>query len=262
MPSLLSDQVQRGRTALVTVADRGVGRAIAERLAEAGMTVYLGSSSESAGKDAERVLRAAGHDVHSVVVDPDDIATIWGAAERIEWRDGKLDALVNVLGLTAASSVVRTADRADDLRAVFDANVVEAMRVVAVTEALLPLLRRSGSARIVNVTSAFRPGARVPARLLSAADEDGLPEISGGVSPRTTVEMLTLQYADVARRDGVLVSTVCLDAEEGGFGDESDMSFTLLRAVSVPVGLATLADDEPTATSTDCSGVRMILLDQ
>ncbi|GAA2972830.1 SDR family NAD(P)-dependent oxidoreductase [Streptomyces enissocaesilis] len=135
MPSLLSDQVQRGRTALVTVADRGVGRAIAERLAEAGMMVYLGSSSESAGKGAEWVLRAAGHDVHSVVVDPDDIATLWRAAEHIEWRGGKLDALVNILGLTAASSVERTSDRADDLRAVFDANVVEAMRVVAVTEA-------------------------------------------------------------------------------------------------------------------------------
>ncbi|MGW0420958.1 SDR family NAD(P)-dependent oxidoreductase [Streptomyces sp. NPDC003015] len=252
MPSLQSDQAQRGRTALVTVADRGVGRAIAERLAEAGMTVYLGSSSESAGKDAEGVLRDAGHDVHSVVVDPDDIATLWRAAERIEWRDGKLDALVNVLGRTAAFS----------LRAVFDANVVEAMRVVAVTEALLPLLRRSGSARIVNVTSAFRSGVRVPSRLLSATGEDDLPEISGGVSPRTTVEILTLQYADAARRDGVLVSTVCLDAGEGGFGDESDISFALLRAVSVPVGLATLADDEPTATSTDCSGVRMVLLDQ
>jgi NAD(P)-dependent dehydrogenase (short-subunit alcohol dehydrogenase family) len=262
MPSLLSEQTQHGRTALVTVADTGVGRAIAERLAEAGMTVYLGSRSEDSGRDVEQVLRAAGHDVHSVVVDPDDIATLWRAAERIEWRSGQLDVLVNVLGLTAASSAGESSSGEDELHAIFDANVVDGIRVVAVTEALLPLLRRSGSARIVNVASAFRSDARVAADLPVAAVGDDLPEISGSVSPRTTVEVLTLQYADLAGRDGVLVNAVCLDAESGGFDDGREMSFALLRAVSVPVGLATLADNGDTATSTDLDGVRLVLLNQ
>ncbi|GAA2978481.1 SDR family NAD(P)-dependent oxidoreductase [Streptomyces fulvorobeus] len=259
MPSLLSDQVQHGRTAFVTVADMGIGRAIAERLAEVDMTVYLGSRTEMSGKDVEQVLHAAGRDVHSAVVDPDDIASLWRVAERIERHSGQLDVLVNVLGLTTAFSVEKTASPDDDVRAVFDANVNESVRVVSVTEALLPLLRKSGRARVVNVSSAFRSGGRVPARLPSAVVEGGLPEVSGSVSPRTAVEALTLQYAGLARQDGVLVSAVCLDAEAGGFGDGPDASFALLQAASVPVRLATLADGELTATSTDCDGVRLVL---
>ncbi|MGW0925853.1 SDR family NAD(P)-dependent oxidoreductase [Streptomyces sp. NPDC002755] len=260
MSSALSDQTQHGRAALVTVADGGVGRAIAERLAEEGMTVYLGSLTETAGKDTERALRSSGHDARSVVLDPTDISTAWRAAERIERHSGRLDVLVNVLGLTASYTVDETLSGSDGFRSVFDANVVEAVRVVTVTEALLPLLRRSGSARIVNVTSGFRSGTQAPAGLPSAAAGYDLPEISGSVSPRTAVEVLTLEYANASRRDGVLVNAVCVDAEEGGFWDEPDMSFALLKAVSVPVGLAMLADDEPTATSTDCDGVRMILV--
>lgn len=92
------------RVALVTVADAGLGRAVARELAEAGMTVYVGARREKAGQKAERELRASGLDARHVPLDLDEDATMARAAELVERSSGRLDVLVNMVGLTSSST--------------------------------------------------------------------------------------------------------------------------------------------------------------
>lgn len=88
------------RVALVTGANKGVGRAIAQQFGELGMIVYLGARNEERGAQAESELRAAGHDVRDVRLDVSDPDTVALTAKRIEQESGKLDTLVNNAGIS------------------------------------------------------------------------------------------------------------------------------------------------------------------
>ena len=128
--------------ALVTGANKGIGKEIARQLAAAGLTVYVGS------RDAARGGRAVGEiggDARLLVLDVTDAASIDDAARQV----GTLDILVNNAGVSGTD---KTADR-DDLdafRRIYETNV---FGVVAVTNAFLPALRRSAHPRIVNLSS-------------------------------------------------------------------------------------------------------------
>ncbi|WP_078610832.1 MULTISPECIES: SDR family NAD(P)-dependent oxidoreductase [Streptomyces] len=78
------------RVAVVTGANKGVGRAIAQQLADLGMTVYLGARDEERGRAAESELRAGGRDVRFLRLDVTDGAAVclWGggAAGRRGWH--------------------------------------------------------------------------------------------------------------------------------------------------------------------------------
>lgn len=105
---------------------------------------------------AAAALRAAGGTAHAVVLDVTDQATTRTAAQQIEERFGHLDVLTNNAGITG-SGQVSPEDAHDQVpssdldMAVFETNV---FGVIAVTNAMLPLLRRSPAPRIVNVSSA------------------------------------------------------------------------------------------------------------
>src|SRR5262249_7121306 len=127
--------------ALVTGGNKGIGRAIAERLAGLGMTVLLAARDTQRGENAAAALRAAGGDAHPIVLDVTDPATIHAAAAQITSRFGRLDVLVNNAGISGDPG--RQTPGAADLdvvRAVFETNF---FGVIMVTDALLPLLRRS-----------------------------------------------------------------------------------------------------------------------
>ncbi|MFJ6076294.1 SDR family NAD(P)-dependent oxidoreductase [Streptomyces sp. NPDC093065] len=223
------------RVALVTVADTGLGRAVARLLAEAGVTVYAGVRSDAAGRATERELRASGLDVRHTRLDLDDDTTVTRAAELVQRGGGRLDALVNMVGLTA--SLGGAADGSDrELRAMFETNLLDALHLMTVTGAMFPLLRRSGG-RVVNVAGAFEAPAR-----------------TGAAAPRNAVEALTLRYALMGRPDGVLVNAVCVEAGVPGWdGFEEDGA--LRRAAALPVRLALAEDLLLTATSTGPDGV-------
>ncbi|MGW2219114.1 SDR family NAD(P)-dependent oxidoreductase, partial [Nonomuraea sp. NPDC001684] len=88
--------------ALITGANRGVGRAVARRLADRGATVLLGSRDLGRGEEAAEALRYGGGDVHAIVLDVTDAATIEAAAGRIGDRFGRLDVLVNNAGISGS----------------------------------------------------------------------------------------------------------------------------------------------------------------
>jgi NAD(P)-dependent dehydrogenase (short-subunit alcohol dehydrogenase family) len=150
--------MQEKPVALVTGANKGIGLQIAKDLAARGFLVLVGSRDIKKGEVASTSI---GADARAIQLDVTDAASIASAAERIRKEFGRLDVLVNNAGIAHAGkpgkplaelvkagrpSVASLAE----VRAVFETNV---FGVVAVTQAMLPLLREAPAARIVNVSS-------------------------------------------------------------------------------------------------------------
>ena len=143
------------RIALVTGANKGIGRAIAAGLAGRGWTVYLAARDAERGESAAAELRPTG-DVRFLPLDVTSEADVEAAVKRVDRDFGRLDALVNNAGVSTLNRrpldhlPTPTEETADDLRFVYEVNVFAAVRMI---NAFLPLLRRSAAGRIVNVTS-------------------------------------------------------------------------------------------------------------
>jgi NAD(P)-dependent dehydrogenase (short-subunit alcohol dehydrogenase family) len=146
------------RVALITGANQGVGFQVAKELVAHGLTVLVGSRDLSRGEAAAREIAS---EAVAVQLDVTDQASIAAAAARIRTEFGRLDLLVNnaAISNTRKGSLslmeykkVSLASNAslDEIRAVWETNV---FGVLAVYQAMLPLLRNSSDARIVNVSS-------------------------------------------------------------------------------------------------------------
>ncbi len=136
------------RVALVSGANKGIGKAIAEGLARRGLVVLLGSRDAERGRAAAGDLASAG-DVRFLQLDVTDEGSVTAAVACVRESFGLLDVLVNNAGI-AKGSTKPSETTVDDLRAVYETNV---FAVVRTTNAFLPLLRESDAARVVNVTS-------------------------------------------------------------------------------------------------------------
>ncbi|WP_433323099.1 SDR family NAD(P)-dependent oxidoreductase [Spirillospora sp. CA-294931] len=244
----MSEWTEGQKVALVTGANKGIGRGVAERLAELGMTVLLGARDPRRGEEAAEALRAAGGDVRAVTLDVTDPATVRDVAGQIEEAFGRLDVLVNNAGITGSGQVspqdahdqVPSTVDLDMVRAVFETNV---FGVIALTNAVLPLLRRSPEPRVVNVSSHA-------ASLTITSDPEGplvalLP--SAAYSPsKTALNALTVQYANELRKDGILVNAVAPGFVDTDSNDHTGF-LTVAEGAAVVVRLATLGADGPTA---------------
>jgi len=144
--------------ALVTGANQGVGFQIAKSLADNGYIVYVGSRNLSNG---EKAAAEIGGTSNAIQLDVTQQSTISAAVEQIEKESGRLDLLVNNAAISHAGKPGRTLEETveankastaslDEVRTVWETNV---FGVIAVTQATLPLLRKSTAARIVNVSS-------------------------------------------------------------------------------------------------------------
>src|SRR5579859_6676107 len=137
------------KTALVTGASRGLGRALAAGLAREGYDLIIDARDAAALRAAADRIRAAGGQVTAVagdVTDPAHRAALGQAAAAA----GRLDLLVNNAGTLGASPLPALADYPpEELRAAFEVNVIAP---VALTQLMLPLLRASGGA-VLNITS-------------------------------------------------------------------------------------------------------------
>ncbi|GAA0341098.1 SDR family oxidoreductase [Actinoallomurus spadix] len=138
------------RIALITGANKGIGFEVARQLGERGHVVLVGARDEVRGKHAADTLAGRGIAAVPLRIDVRDAASVAGAAAEIERRHGRLDILVNNAGIAGAFTGAPSAATAGDLREVYETNV---FGVVSVTNAMLPLLRRSEAGRIVNMSS-------------------------------------------------------------------------------------------------------------
>jgi len=148
------------RIALVTGANQGVGLQLTKELVGNGVTVLLGSRDLAKGVAA---AEAIGPGAVAIQIDVTNQASIVAAAERIRTEFGRLDLLVQNAGISttktrapgefledyALRNAASTASL-EEVRAIWDTNV---FGVLAVYQAMLPLLRLSSDARIVNVSS-------------------------------------------------------------------------------------------------------------
>jgi len=146
------------RVALVTGANQGVGLQVAKELVANGLTVLVGSRDFERGESAAKDI---GPGAIALQLDVTNGASIAAAAERIRNELGRLDLLVNNAGISNTrkgslsleeyAKISRPSNASlDELRAVWETN---AFGVLAVYQAMLPLLRESSDARIVNVSS-------------------------------------------------------------------------------------------------------------
>lgn len=170
-------------TSLVTGGNTGLGKETARQLVAAGHTVYVGARDEERGRAAAEEIGA-----RFVQLDVTDDTSVAAALALIESAGG-LDVLVNNAGIAKRSADGRS-EALDGPSAleVFDTNAVG---IVRVTEAALPLLRKSANPVVVNVSSALGSfwAAHEPSRPAFR-----FPSIVYG-SSKAAVSMLTVQYA-------------------------------------------------------------------
>lgn len=138
-----------GQVALVTGANKGLGKQLVRRLLDHGLTVYLGSRDLARGEAALLDLQEPGRDVRLLELDVTDAESIARAVGNIEQRSGVLDLLVNNAGISVGGGPP-SQTHIEDLRAVFETNFFGPFLL---TQALLPLLRKSAAPNIVNVSS-------------------------------------------------------------------------------------------------------------
>ncbi|MER5401135.1 SDR family NAD(P)-dependent oxidoreductase [Streptomyces sp. NPDC002599] len=229
-------------TTLITGANKGLGFETARRLVAAGHTVYVGS------RDAERGRRAAaGLGARSVVVDVTDDASVAAAARTIE-AEGGLDVLVNNAGIEGrgeGNRVIGAAEvTAGMMRELFETNVFGVVRVL---HAFLPLLQRSASPVVVNLSSGLASLARI-------TDPAGPAHAYPGVAypaSKTAVNTITVQYAKAF--PGIRVNAV-----EPGF-TATDLNGntgiqTVEEGAEIIVRMALIGPDGPTGGFFDAAG--------
>jgi NAD(P)-dependent dehydrogenase (short-subunit alcohol dehydrogenase family) len=139
------------RIALITGANKGLGLETARQLGKQGITVLIGTRDLARGAAAVQTLAQDGIKAVAIQLEVTDAASIAAAAAQVAKQYGQLDVLVNNAGVLdyAADTGVETTS-IDTFRRVFETNV---FGLIAVTQAFLPLLKKSASARIVNLTS-------------------------------------------------------------------------------------------------------------
>jgi NAD(P)-dependent dehydrogenase (short-subunit alcohol dehydrogenase family) len=206
---------------LVSGASRGIGAEIARELAaDHGFLVFAGARNPADVAERDRV--------EPVRLDVTDQSTIDAARETIESGPGHLDSLVNNSGISGGSYGDGFEDSdIDEIKRVMETNTFGAWRL---TQAMLPLLRRSEHPRVVNVSS----GA------------GQLTEMNGGIHPyrmsKTGMNVLTRTLADNGE---VIVNSMCpgwVRTDMGGPG----ASRSVEEGADTAVWLANLPDDGPT----------------
>lgn len=126
--------------ALVTGASSGIGKATAERLAQAGYKVY-GTSRRGA--------QAAGQAFEMLALDVTSDTSVEAAVAEVMRREGRIDVLVNNAGFGVAPAGAEESS-IEQARAIFDTNFYGMLRM---TRAVVPQMRRQGSGRILNISS-------------------------------------------------------------------------------------------------------------
>ena len=215
------------RVALVSGANRGIGREIVRQLAEKGITTILSSRDEEKGRTAAEEMNGNVVVKRLDVIDEDSVDRL---ASFVEDEFGRLDILVNNAGIANDSGQRGVDADLGNVREALEANLFGAWRLC---EAFVPLMQRNGYGRIVNISSGM-----------------GALNDMGGGSPayrvsKTALNALTRILGSELRGSGILVNSVSpgwVRTDMGG----SDASRSVEEGADTPIWAATLPDNGPT----------------
>jgi NAD(P)-dependent dehydrogenase (short-subunit alcohol dehydrogenase family) len=226
-----SEQSRSAGVALVTGANRGIGREVARQLAERDYEVILSARDQAkASAAADELSRETGGKVTPLRLDVADPVSIAQAAEQVRSDPGRLDVLVNNAGIGSDFGVAGAGPDFEKVQAALDTNFFGAYRL---TIALLPLLRESEHPRIVNVSSGM----------------GGVAEM-GGWSPgyrvsKAALNAMTRILSTELKGEGILVNSACPGFVNTDMGGPMGAKKPVEDGAGGIVWLATLPDDGP-----------------
>jgi NAD(P)-dependent dehydrogenase (short-subunit alcohol dehydrogenase family) len=243
------------QVALVTGANQGIALQIARDLVSHGFTVLVGSRNFARGEAAAKTIdKTIDGDARALQLDVTDQASISAAAKRIRDQFGRLDVLVQNAAISNTSkrpdqsveAYARTTRPSnvslDEMRAVWDTNV---FGVLAVYQAMLPLLREAPAGRIVNVSSGVGS--------LTRTSDPAYPyrAIFGPVYPasKTALNALTLAMAIELENTPIKVNAVSPGFTRTNLNNYAGTE-TVEEGAREAVRVALLGPDGPTGTFT------------
>ncbi|MFK0200350.1 SDR family oxidoreductase [Streptomyces lavendulae] len=234
--------------ALVTGANKGIGYEIAAGLGALGWSVGVGARDDQRREAAVEKLRAAGVEAFGVPLDVTDEASATAAARLIEEQAGRLDVLVNNAAITGGAPQEPTRVDPATIRTIVETNVIGVIRV---TNAMMPLLRRSASPRIVNMSSTVGSLTRQSG---TTAEQTAGPIAVAYAPSKTFLNAVTLQYARELAGTNILINVGCpgyVATDLNGFRGVR----TPEQGAAIAIKLATLPDDGPTGQFFNDAGV-------
>jgi NAD(P)-dependent dehydrogenase (short-subunit alcohol dehydrogenase family) len=240
------------KIAVITGANRGLGFATARRLSQSGVKVIVGARSRANGEDAVDRLRREGLDCEPLHIDVDSPASVREAAQLVQQEHGRIDILVNNAGILPEATA-SDVDRPLDLRLLRETFETNVFGTISVTHEFLPLLRRSASGRIVNVSSTMGSladqtdpsspyyGLLVPAYQMSKAALNGF----------------TIALSKALTDTSIKVNSVCpgwVQTDLGGPENRAAAPTTADEAAQIVVDMASIPEDGPTGQFVDRQG--------
>ncbi len=182
------------KTVFITGANRGIGRETARQLAAKGFEVFLGARDPQSGEQAADPMRKAGGRVTVLQIDVADTDSIQAAVAKLGTVADRLDVLINNAGIYPDEGLNIFTISREQLARTFQTNT---FGPVVMTQAFLPLLRKSGDARVINVSSGY--GA-----------SDGLsPDVPSYCLSKWALNGVTIMLATALRGDRIAVNSMC-----------------------------------------------------
>jgi len=235
------------RIALVTGANKGIGLEVARQLGKAGHHVLLGARDEARGRAAAKTLQDEGIAVRFVTIDLSDSASLKAVAADIEANEGRIDILVNNAGVAIQGDGLPGSTGLDVVRRTFETNF---FGTVAVTQALLPLVKKSSAGRIVNVSSGL-------GSIALNADPNwdyAAVKLIGYNGSKAALNLFTVLLAAELKDTGIKVNAVnpgyTATDLNGNSGHQS-----IEEGAAETVRMAQIPDDGPTGGFTSTEGV-------
>ena len=227
------------QVALITGANKGIGYEIARQLGAKGLTVLVGSRDAGRGEKAAAALVAEGIDACLIQLDVTAQSSIDAAAAFIEKNYGYLDVLVNNAGISIHDGNTAPSELSLAVfKRTFDTNVFGAF---AVTQAMLPLIRKSSAGRIINVSS---PMGSLSLHSDPESAMSHMPPLLAYCSSKTAMNALTVFFARELRETGIKVNSVSPGYVATDLNNLTGY-LTPEQGAALPVKFALLPDDGP-----------------
>lgn len=234
------------KSALVTGANKGIGREVARQLAIDGFKVWLGARDAERGTRAAAELRAEGLDVQWLEIDVTNDSNVAKSVSTVRNESFHLDVLVNNAGVAINYDRPPSEQAIADIKATYEVNVFGPIRV---TQAYLPLLLAAPAARIVMVSSYSGSIGRA----LDSASPSYSVNMLGYGSSKSALNAITVSFAKELSDRGVRVNAAAPGYTATDLNQHRGRR-TVQQAAQIIVRLATLDDTGPTGGYFDDDG--------